>query len=84
MAAGKPVIVPDVAAMPETMGSAGLAYRSGDMAGLVDKILSLAHDKALYASLCSKAPENAVKFDMAKTLGKYVDMCSKLVETRGR
>jgi glycosyltransferase involved in cell wall biosynthesis len=72
MAAGKPVIVPDVAAAPETAGDAGLTYRSGNIAELAEKIRSLAGDKALYADLAGRAKARAASFEMRGVIGRYV------------
>ncbi len=51
MAAGKPVIVPDVTAMPETAGDAGRTYPSGDVKALAEAISSMAADARSYKEL---------------------------------
>ncbi len=47
MAAGKPVIVPDVTAMPETAGTAGLDLSPGDVADLARSVMSLSEKRAV-------------------------------------
>jgi glycosyltransferase involved in cell wall biosynthesis len=74
MAAGKPVVVPDTAAMPETAGSAGLTYRAGDLDALERKVKMLKGDGRLYASLCSAARERAGAFDISRVMERYVEM----------
>jgi glycosyltransferase involved in cell wall biosynthesis len=74
MASGKPVIVPDVAAMPETAGEGGLIYRAGDIGGLVNKINSIMADKGIYSSLTEKARSRALLFEYKKVLSAYADM----------
>lgn len=72
MAAGKPSIVPDLAAMPETAGEAGLIYKSGDIKGLAEKIKMLTSDRALYERLASEAKARASSFEMAGLMERYV------------
>jgi len=72
MAAGKPVIVPEVAAAPETAGDAGLTYKSGDVVGLAEKISSLAADKALYARLADRAKARAASYELRGVIKQYV------------
>ena len=74
MAAGKPVIVPDVAAMPETAGNAGLVYHAEDVEALSGKIEELMRDKGLYMSLSAATRERARAFDMPIVLGRFVDL----------
>ena len=80
MAAGKPVIVPDVAAMAETAGGAGMVYRSGDLDDLAAKIRGLAGDKNVYADLSDQAHAMAGRFEMPGVMERYMDMLLK----RGR
>jgi len=77
MSAGKPVVVPDTGAMPETAGPAGLTYRPGDVADLTEKLSTLIKDKALYASLGGRAVERIRDFDMQAVLERYVGLCSR-------
>jgi len=71
MAAGKPVIIPGIAAMPETAGDAGLSYEAGDMNGLTDSIRRLMDDKGLYEELSKKTIARARDFDIARVLDGY-------------
>jgi glycosyltransferase involved in cell wall biosynthesis len=74
MAAGKPVIVPDVAAMPETAGEAGLKYRPGDIPELVGTIVVLMSDKDLYRSRSEAARLRSGAFELSRVLDEYVAM----------
>lgn len=76
MAAGKPAIIPDLAAMPGTAGEAGLKYAPGDLDGLADAIRRLKGDKKLYGELSEKALTRSREFDMAAALERYVGMLS--------
>jgi glycosyltransferase involved in cell wall biosynthesis len=76
MAAGKPVIVPDVAAIPETMGPAGLRYGTGDLNGLVGLMIVLKDDGKLYGELSKKAVARAAEFEISKVLEQYVGIFS--------
>ena len=71
MAAGKPVIVPSVAAMPETAGEAGLMYKAGDVESLGRMITWLISDRELYDARSGRALERAKIFEMADVLEKY-------------
>jgi glycosyltransferase involved in cell wall biosynthesis len=74
MAAGKPVIVPDVTAMPETADGAGLVY-TPDMPGELGKrIKELKADSARYHLLSEKARNEAGRYDLAAGMGRYVDL----------
>ena len=77
MASGRPVIVPDVTAMPETAGSAGLTYPSGDLAGLVSVIDRLMTDRALYDSLVRKAFDEVTRFEMGGVMARYLAFIGK-------
>jgi glycosyltransferase involved in cell wall biosynthesis len=77
MSAGKPVVVPGTGAMPETAGPAGLVYKSGDIADLVEKLSILIKDKSLYALLSGRAAERAREFDMQVVLERYSGLCSR-------
>jgi glycosyltransferase involved in cell wall biosynthesis len=81
MAAGKPSIVPELAAMPETAGDAGLTYRSGDVEGLAEKIRALSMDKELYAKLSANAKARAQSFEMAAVMQRYVRMVEDFYRT---
>jgi glycosyltransferase involved in cell wall biosynthesis len=74
MAAGKPVIVPDLAAMPETAGEAGVAYVSGDVEGLASKVKAMIGDKKMYGRLSAGAYKMAGCFDMPAVMERYVNL----------
>ncbi len=73
MAAGKPVIVPDVTAMPETAGDAGQTYPAGDAIALAEKVKSLASGTGLYQDLPDKARARASRFDFEHAIGDYAE-----------
>lgn len=79
MAAGKPVIVPDVAAMPETAGEAGLTYEQDDISGLTRNVRVLMSDKDAYGRLSNSALVRAKSFDMHQVLDRYIDMLMRVV-----
>jgi glycosyltransferase involved in cell wall biosynthesis len=74
MACGRPAIVPDITAMPETAGEAGLTYRSGDLAGLVRCIERLMTDRALYDSLTAKAASEVARYGMDAVMARYLKL----------
>lgn len=74
MAAGKPAIVPEVGAMPETMGDAGLTYVPGDLPGLCRQVGRLRSDKGLYQALSKNALARASAFRLENIVGRYADM----------
>jgi glycosyltransferase involved in cell wall biosynthesis len=74
MACGKPVIVPDITAMPETAGGAGLAYRHGDVDDLVRCIRRLATDRALYDRLAGQATAEVARYGMAAVMARYLEL----------
>lgn len=73
MACGKPVIVPDVTAMPETAGVAGLTYQSGDLTGFVCQVKALMDDRSLAGSLAMRALERASGFSIDMVIQEYAD-----------
>jgi len=54
MSSGTPVIGADAAAIPETIGSAGLIFKPDNVNDLAKKILLLARNKKLYNNLIKK------------------------------
>ncbi|HMK48191.1 MAG TPA: glycosyltransferase family 4 protein [Methanocella sp.] len=74
MAAGRPVIVPDVAAMPETAGDAGLTYPAGNLAAMAAAIRRLKDDRESYNRLSATARNTAGNFEIREKMGKYLDM----------
>jgi len=73
MAAGRPVVVPDVAAMPETTGEGGLVYNKGDIENLTRKLEDLIKDKKTYNSLLNKSKARASNFEIQKVLKIYIN-----------
>jgi glycosyltransferase involved in cell wall biosynthesis len=73
MAAGKPAIVPDAAAMPETAGEAGRIYPSGDVKALAEAISSMTPDAAPYCGLAGKARAGALRYDLDGVIKAYVE-----------
>ena len=73
MATGKPVIVPDVTAMPETAGKSGKVYHEGDTGALAGAVGELMDDKTLRASLAAEATREAAAFDMSAVMGRLMD-----------
>jgi glycosyltransferase involved in cell wall biosynthesis len=78
MAAGRPAIVPDLAAMPQTVGEAGLTYAAGDVKGLAAKVKSLAADKLAYGRLSGRSVEKAASYRMENVMGRYVSLARGL------
>lgn len=72
MAAGKPVVVPDVAAMPETAGDGGLTYKKGEAEDLSRKLELLMRDKGIYRDLSGKAVVRASSFEAQRVMERYV------------
>lgn len=66
-ASGKPVIVPDTAAMPETAENGGLVYNPNSVADLVSKIRLLKNDKDIRFTLEKNALEIAARKSIGKT-----------------
>jgi glycosyltransferase involved in cell wall biosynthesis len=77
MACGKPSIIPDITAMPETAGGAGLVYRHGDADRLASCIGRLMTDRALYDSLTRAAAAEVTKYDMAAVMASYLELIGK-------
>lgn len=77
MACGKPAVVPDVTAMPETAGGAGLVYRHGDLDQFVLCIGRLMTDRALYESLAGRAAAEVTRFDIAAVMSRYLELIIK-------
>lgn len=78
MAAGKPVVVPDVAAMPETADGGGLTYPAGDVESLKSRLYDLLQDKTLYKGLSARAKARASAFDMPSVMQQHVDFILSL------
>jgi glycosyltransferase involved in cell wall biosynthesis len=76
MAAGKPVIVPDVAAMPEVAGDGGLVYRPEDLDDLIKKVGLLKNDAGAFTELSGRARERAGAFDISTVIVDYSSLIS--------
>ncbi|HUL61477.1 MAG TPA: glycosyltransferase family 1 protein [Methanocella sp.] len=74
MACGRPAIVPDVTAMPETAGGAGLTYRPGDLAGLARCVERLMTDRALYDSLVRNTTAEVGRFEAGGVMARYLEL----------
>jgi glycosyltransferase involved in cell wall biosynthesis len=77
MACGKPAVVPDITAMPETAGGAGLVYRHGDMDQFVHCIGRLMTDRALYDSLAGRAAAEVARYGMREVMSRYLELIMK-------
>ena len=74
MATGKPVIVPDTAAMPETAGEAAIVYKPGDLIDLAAGIRRLMQDNIYYETLAKRACANAHSFDIDSVMPEYMNL----------
>jgi glycosyltransferase involved in cell wall biosynthesis len=74
MACGKPVIVPDITAMPETARGVGLIYPPGDVGELTRSVMSLTSKKELYDSLSANAVRRAMAYDINTVLDSYIGL----------
>lgn len=77
-ASGKPVIVPDRAAMPEIAGEAGLVYEPGSINDFVSKVQMLKNDSNLREQLSRKASDRSGKFDLEKSVKTYEEFLENL------
>ena len=78
LASGKPVIVPNITAMPEVAGDAGLVYEYESMDDFVSKAKMLKNDCDLRAQLSRKAKERSEDFDLKNSVKKYENFLKKL------
>jgi glycosyltransferase involved in cell wall biosynthesis len=79
-ASGKPVIVPNVTAMPETAGDGGLLYTAESVTDFVRKIQLLKTDENLRMSLGKKALEIAASKSSDEILLKYAFLIESLMK----
>ena len=70
-ASGKPVLVPDVTAMPETANGGGVIYRSNSVDDFVDKVRRLQRDETLRLRLGRKGRSIAMRHDIARVSRQY-------------
>jgi glycosyltransferase involved in cell wall biosynthesis len=80
MAAGRPAIVPNVAAMPQTVGDAGLIYPPGAVDELVRAINSLAGDGQRYSRLSERSKAMASSYQLETVMSKYTGLVEGLVK----
>jgi glycosyltransferase involved in cell wall biosynthesis len=73
MRCGVPVITSDVTSMPEVAGGAALLAKPGDPADICDKMLSLAADEDLAASISRKGLIRSKDFSWERTSGLLWD-----------
>lgn len=76
MACKKPVIGPNIAAIPETMGDAGILFKPDDYADLSKKIILLLKNKKIYSKLSKKSLINAKEKNM--DLKKFKDLINEI------
>jgi len=76
MACGKPVIGTNIAALPQTIGDAGLTFQPGNISELATKIVELLSSPKLYQELSQKGLERAKLF----TRERYEEHLDEMVE----
>lgn len=84
MACGKPVVVPDLAAMPGTAGDGGLTYESGNTEELAQKLAKLKNDRGTYEVLSHRAGARGRGFEMREVMNKYVKDVTHISDGDGR
>lgn len=90
--AGKPVLASDIGEirfmLDTPMGLAGVLFPLQDWTidtdGLADLIVAIANDPERYASMVSRVPEAAAKFEMAAMVEKYEDVYRSVLTLSGR
>jgi glycosyltransferase involved in cell wall biosynthesis len=80
MSCGTPVISADIAATPETIGSAGLIFKHDDSNDLAKKILFLIKNKTLYNKLVKKSLMRAKKNNI--TIAGFKRLIGKIVKLK--
>lgn len=80
LATGKPAIVPDNTAMPETMENGGLVYASNSVRDLADKIKLLKNDENLRSNLKKNALAIAAKRSIGKTPVMYESFLKEIMK----
>lgn len=79
-ATGKPVIVPDSTAMPETAENGGLVYNGNSVSDLAEKIKILKDDRNLLQTLRKNVLAIAQRKSRRKTAGEYRDYLEKILK----
>jgi glycosyltransferase involved in cell wall biosynthesis len=84
MALRIPVIAADSGGPPWILQDAGLTFKTGDTEELAQKINLMYNDPDLTANLVTKAAERAKDFDYARTIPKFLDFCTTVIEAANR
>lgn len=82
MACGTPVIVSNVASLPEVCGNAALYVDPTDIEDIKDKILTLLGDEKLREDLSKKSKAQAALFSWDKAAQEHLKVIASLLETR--
>jgi glycosyltransferase involved in cell wall biosynthesis len=70
LAAGLPVVFPDIGDLPELVGAGGLSYSAGEVDALARTLALLADDAALRRSLAGEARRQALRWSWAETASR--------------
>ena len=82
MACGTPVIVSNVASLPEVCGDAALYVAPTDSIDIKNKILAIAKDEKLREELSQKSKAQAALFSWDKAAQEHLKVIESLLETR--
>ena len=82
MACGTPVIVSNVASLPEVCGSAALYVDPTDIEDIKDKILILLNDEILREEFSKKSKAQAALFSWDKAAQEHLKVMASLLEAR--
>ncbi|MDY0122978.1 glycosyltransferase family 1 protein [Sulfurimonas sp.] len=82
MACGTPVIVSDVASLPEVCGDAAFYVEPTDSIDIKNKILAIAKDEKLREELSQKSKAQAALFSWDKAAQEHLKVIESLLETR--
>lgn len=80
MAAGLPVIVSDIPALREVVGTCGVFFKPGDEIDLSNKISHLISNSDKITELKEKSREQAEKYNIIKTITGYFELYSNLIK----
>lgn len=80
MSMGIPVIVSDIASLPEVVGEAALFINPMDVASIANGIEQLAGDKKLREQLSQAGIKQAEKFSWKNSAGQLLDLILKIKE----
>ncbi len=78
LASGKPVIVPNRTAMPETAGYAGLFYDPESVEDFVSKVMMLRANNNLRERLARKALDRSREFDLLASVKEYEGLLKRM------